>query len=187
MSGDAPPGVWKATAVSLLVAVLVLVTVVLPAEYGIDPLGTGEVLGVLGLSREPPGAVTGQTEDLRVDAVRYELAPFESVEYKYRLEAGASLQFDWSATGEVTFDLHAEPDGAEPGFAESFAQGRGTGARGTYVAPFAGIHGWFWENRGVETVTVELSTSGFYPVAKEYRDGWQTDREPDQIRARVEP
>ncbi len=35
-----------ATAVALLVAGLVLVTIVLPAEYGIDPLGTGRALGL---------------------------------------------------------------------------------------------------------------------------------------------
>src|SRR5687767_9112543 len=34
----------KASAVALAVAGLLLVTIVFPAEYGIDPLGTGEAL-----------------------------------------------------------------------------------------------------------------------------------------------
>ena len=34
----------KATAIALIVAVVILFTAVLPAEYGIDPLGTGKTL-----------------------------------------------------------------------------------------------------------------------------------------------
>ena len=36
----------KATITALVVAALILMTVVLPAEYGIDPLGTAEPLGL---------------------------------------------------------------------------------------------------------------------------------------------
>ena len=51
MSADKPRSVLMATIVSMLIAGLVLVTVVLPAEFGIDPLRTGEMLGLLGLAR----------------------------------------------------------------------------------------------------------------------------------------
>ena len=40
----------KATGVALVVAIIVLTTAVLPAEYGIDPLGTGKALGLSGIS-----------------------------------------------------------------------------------------------------------------------------------------
>ena len=169
------------------VAAVILVTLVLPAEYGVDPLGTGEALGLLGLSRQPPSAVTHQERTFHVDDVGFELAPFESVEYKYRLEAGSSLMYSWTASGEAIYDLHAEPDGAKPGFAESFARGRSVAENGTYVAPFPGIHGWFWENRGALPIRVELTTSGFYETATEFRDGWQTDRQPPAVRSRLQP
>jgi hypothetical protein len=44
----APSGasLLKATLLALVVAGIVLVTMVLPAEYGIDPLGTGRALGL---------------------------------------------------------------------------------------------------------------------------------------------
>lgn len=35
-------------------------------------------------------------------------------------------------------------------------------ASGVFTAPFDGSHGWYWENRGAETVTVVLQASGFY-------------------------
>lgn len=36
----------RSTLIALAVAVLLLVTVVLPAEYGIDPTGVGRVMGL---------------------------------------------------------------------------------------------------------------------------------------------
>ena len=36
---------------AVLIAVLVFVGAVLPAEYGVDPLGTGEALGLLALAQ----------------------------------------------------------------------------------------------------------------------------------------
>lgn len=181
MSGQSA-GLWRATLISLLVAAVVLFTVVLPAEYDLDPLGTGEMLGLTGLSRDRPQAVMDQAETHRVDRIRFELAPFESVEYKYRLEAGAGVVFSWSATAEVVFDFHAEPDGAEPGYAESFEQGRGLIRNGTYIAPFSGIHGWFWENRGAQPLLVDLAASGFMSAATEFRDGDMSTRTLDPVR-----
>ncbi len=39
-----------ATVVALIVGGVILVTAVLPAEYGIDPLGTGKALGLTDLA-----------------------------------------------------------------------------------------------------------------------------------------
>lgn len=160
----------KATTISVVVAAVILVTLVLPAEYDLDPLGTGALLGLTGLSRTGPQALVDQPTPYRQERRTFELAPFESVEYKYRLAADAGLVFSWQATGEVVFDFHAEPDGSEEGFAESFEQGRDVARHGAYSAPFPGIHGWFWENRGAEPVTVTLNASGFTDAATEFRD-----------------
>lgn len=180
-TADRHQNLLRATLISLVVAIVALISVVLPAEYGFDPLGTGELLGLTGLSRTGPRAVTTQQLPFRTDRVRFELAPFESVEYKYRVEQNGAVVYSWSASDEVLFDLHAEPDGAEPGYAESFEQGRGLADNGTYLAPFPGIHGWFWENRGVRNVVVELVTSGFYEYAIEFRDGDQSRRQPAAV------
>ena len=181
------PNLVKATTISLLVALIVLVTIVLPAEYGLDPLGTGELLGLSGLSRGGPQAVSSETDGFKVDRIQVELAPFESMEYKYRIEQGGGVIFSWTATGEVIFDFHAEPDGAEPGYAESFELGRGVASHGTYIAPFPGIHGWFWENRGAGTVVVDLVTSGFFDHAIEFRDGDQRRVDLQPARSSIRP
>src|SRR6516165_3865803 len=46
-----------ATVVALLVAAVLLITAVLPAEYGIDPLGTGKALHLTDLSKATSAAV----------------------------------------------------------------------------------------------------------------------------------
>ncbi|MFY7871186.1 MAG: transmembrane anchor protein, partial [Limnohabitans sp.] len=50
----------KATAAALAAAAAVLVTVVLPAEYGIDPTGIGARLGLLALARPAEAATAPQ-------------------------------------------------------------------------------------------------------------------------------
>ena len=33
---------------------------------------------------------------------------------------------------------------------------------GSFTAPVAGRHGWFWQNLNDDTVTITVRTSGFY-------------------------
>lgn len=160
-----------ATAVAFLAASGAFVLFVLPAEFGVDPTGVGRGLGLLGLAGTPPVDAHRTQTAFAAETRVFELAPFESVEIKYDLVGGDGLVYAWRADGEVVFDLHAEPTGAEPEAAESFAQGRGTEDAGTYVAPYDGIHGWFWENRTAQTVTVTLRLAGFATGATEYKDG----------------
>jgi len=162
-----------ASLAALAVALLLLFAAVLPAEYAYDPLGTGERLGLTGMAGAGDQPVASHSGRWTTNTMRFPLAPFEGVEYKYAMHAGDVLLFDWRAEGEVLYDLHAEPEGAAEGYAESFAKGRAARASGSYTAPFAGIHGWFWQNRGATEVTVTLRVEGFVDGAFEFRDGMQ--------------
>ncbi len=180
--------ILMATGVALVVALVVLVVAVLPAEYGIDPLGTGRVLGLTALagtddevastttSAQSPGANSPQSGTLAQDVFTVELRPFEGVEYKYRLEQGASLVYSWTASAAVGFDFHGEPDDAPARYSESYGKGTSATAHGVFIATKPGIHGWFWENPGAGRVTITLTSSGFYSASTEYRDGEQRER-----------
>jgi hypothetical protein len=180
-----------AIAGSLMVALVVLVTAVLPAEYGIDPLGTGRALGLDQLAAtgaatdmatlQPleavrPGANTAQPAVFKRDTKEFELGPFESMEYKYRVEQkGAAFVYGWTSSAPVNVDFHGEPDGAPKGTAEFYEQTKGTAAaQGTFYAPSPGIHGWYWENQGADVVTVKLTSAGFYSYAIEFRQHGET-------------
>jgi hypothetical protein len=179
--------ILRATALAVLAAVALLFVAVLPAEYGIDPLGTGRMLGLTALAGvaetpEPPSAApVHPPTSFKEDVYKIELRPFEGVEYKYRLEAGASLVYAWEASAAVKFEFHGEPDGAPAKYFDSYAKGKGAGAKGGFTAEKAGIHGWFWENPEATRVTITLRTAGFYSKSIEFRDGDRIERKfPDR-------
>ena len=160
---------------SVIAAALALVLFVLPAEYDIDPTGAGELMGIKGMAGYSVAALSKQAEPYYSDSVAFPLAPFESIEYKYDLAQGQSMVFTWQAISasndpeaELIFDMHSEEEGTDPEDSVSFDIGRGGQASGSFVAPFNGIHGWYWENRTGEEIMVELATTGFYSKATTY-------------------
>ena len=178
----------KATAFALVTATVLLVTVVLPAEYAIDPTGAGRLLGYSEMGEikqqlaaeaaaDEQNTAVGEVRTLadnsgsgseaakRTDVTELTLAPGEGAEVKAVMVEGASLQYEWSVQdGHVNFDTHADA----PGIAyHGYDKGReSTGEAGTLVAAFDGSHGWFWRNRSGATVTVTLTTDGSYSEIK---------------------
>lgn len=182
-SAPLPPAPSKAklalaTLAALLLAGMILVTVVLPAEYDIDPLGTGRALGLVVLASHGAGMIPVREDGLvplrssyRTDRMTFALGPGEAVEYKYRIEAGRAMLYSWTASNWVRSEMHSEVDGAPPGTAEFFEIAERTLFRhGSYVAPFPGIHGWYWLNEGDDSVTVTLDAAGFFEFAVEFRE-----------------
>jgi hypothetical protein len=185
-----------ATAGAILVAGVILMVAILPAEYGVDPLGTGKLLGLTSIAQvesggaaaaasagssspeelEPvrPGANTPLTVPLKQDTVTFTIGPYEGMEYKYRMEKGASFVYRWTSTGKVRFDFHGEPEGAPKGYAESYLMGEGERGAGSFFAPTPGIHGWFWENLTSDDITVTLTSAGFYASSIEFSAKGQT-------------
>ena len=185
----------KTSGAALLAAAVVLVTVVLPAEYGIDPLGAGKALGIASMSQvtveavpPPPvgaafapvqqGAVALYPGEFKVDSREFVLGPYEYIEYKYHLAKDASMFFSWNASGDVIHDFHGDPDGAPASAAQSYDKNPRRKADGSFTAPFSGIHGWFWENPGADSITVKVTTAGFYTAAHEFHfDGTRRPRD----------
>ena len=160
---------------SLGAAALALMLFVLPAEYDIDPTGAGELMGIKGMAGYSVAALSKQSGVYHRDSVTFPLAPFESVEYKYALEQGQSMVFTWQGMSasndpqtELIFDMHSEEKGTDPEDSVTFDIGRAGSAHGSFVAPFDGIHGWYWENRTGEDIVVKLVTTGFYSKATTY-------------------
>lgn len=179
-----------AVGAALLAAGLILVMFVLPAEFGVDPLGTGKRTGLLDLgvtgqqvqalenakTAGTAGAalIVAQEHAPAQEAREFRLKPQEWVEYKYRLDKGEALLYSWKSTGPVSVEFHAEPDSGPRGYAQSYEKGQSSGASGTLTAPFAGIHGWYWQNLGTQDVTITLTSSGFYNMSHEFHEGVPT-------------
>jgi len=179
----------RSTIIAVVVATVLLVTVVLPAEYGIDPTRLGRVLGLtqmgetkIALAREAEqdraastaaplqqeAATSPQpTQDKanpaapRTDEISVTLKPGEGAEVKLEMSKGAKVSYEWMTTGgPVNHDTHADnPQVKYHGYSKGQQVERDSGE---LIAVFDGKHGWFWRNRGSADVTVTLKTNGVY-------------------------
>lgn len=180
------------SAVALGVAAVALVVFVLPAEYGIDPTGAGKALGLTQLD-EPEmneeqirgarrtGVLTVSDAPLQReqwnDVWQVTLAPYEGIELKYTLEEGAAIDFAWDATNTVEYDLHAHPFDGGTELTESYAVDEGSRMQGRYVAAFTGLHGFYWQNRNLEDVTVTMRAAGAIDGSTVFQGGGEAQRE----------
>lgn len=178
--------ILRAVLIALAIAIVLLFTAILPAEYGIDPLGTGKVLHLTGISqsdsnsggRATPanaGIYTLTPATYKVDTEEIGLHPNEGFEIKYHMQKGATLVFAWKADGLLQFEFHGEPDvKPKPDYFESYLLDNRLGKResyGSFTAPSTGVHGWFWQNKTKDDVRMHLSVSGFFDAAKMYEAG----------------
>lgn len=185
----------RSTAVAALMATVLLITTILPAEYGIDPTGIGRALGLtqmgeikVSLAAEamaapaqpaPPMVATApvaQSEPPAAEAVpagqqhtmTVNLKPGQAAEIKLSMRKDARVSFEWSsAGGAVNYDSHGDPVGAAKGFYHGYGKGKNeTSQAGELQAAFDGTHGWFWRNRSNAEVTITLTTNGDYEKIK---------------------
>ena len=175
----------RSTVLALIAAVVILLTIVLPAEYALDPTGAGRLLGLLEMGEiKSQLAEEAAADRLRVeqpvlaesvvaepvinapevivwrDEIRIPLIPGQGAEVKLVMQQGETAAYAWIAEGgPVNFDLHGDARGRSI----SYEKGRGVPqAEGELVAEFTGNHGWFFRNRNQHDVTVILSTRGAY-------------------------
>ncbi len=184
----------RSTLIAAAVAAVLLATVVLPAEYGVDPTGVGRVLGLtqMGeikttLAREaaladsmeatvpatPPATVVAPTVSQAAAAAslgsthvtEIVLPPGEGKEIKLVMRKDGRVTYSWATDrGVVNYDTHGDAPGIRY---HGYAKGSGQKSdEGELVAAFEGAHGWFWRNRGNQVVTVTLRTSGDYQELK---------------------
>jgi hypothetical protein len=165
----------KSTVVALFAAAGILVTVVLPAEYGIDVTGVGRVLGLteMGEAKQQAAleAAGGHAPAMALAPVRsdetvFTLQPSEGVEYKLALPKASQVQYSWSVDGGVVnYNMHGTP--AIRGREKTYKANRDVANdAGLLTAGFDGVHGWYFRNRGAQPVTITLQTSGPYPEVR---------------------
>jgi hypothetical protein len=175
------------TVIAIIVAAVLLVTAVLPAEYGIDPTRIGRVLGLTQMGEikhklaieakneatvAPTTTVKTKTAEpvqttpnSKTDEKTVLLKSGEGVEIKMEMVKGAKVKYEWKSSGAVNHDTHA--DGANKAFI-SYKKGTGVESdAGDLTAEFDGSHGWFWRNRTQSDVTITLKINGDYKSVKQ--------------------
>lgn len=166
------PNLLKATLVSFSIALVVLVLFILPAEYNIDPTGVGAKLGLVILNPEAnQQAVDAQSASANSSGVTEQksvvvtIPAGRGVEYKLAMEQYQKVNYEWlTDNGELYVDLHGEPRGDTTGYFESYAIADAATMKGSFTAPFAGSHGWYWKNNSDTDMQVQLLFSGEFVI-----------------------
>jgi hypothetical protein len=188
-------------AIAIAGAALVLVLIVLPAEYGIDPTGAGQALGLTKMtsgtrtieivdviggnesirevevpdSGDPvplPNPAVSQDESHapRAQTLQVKLEPEQKTEIKLQLEQSKAVVYSWTVDrGQVYVDFH----GHNPEIGDNFwvrykEQADATRGDGSLVAPFAGEHGWYWQNNNEFPIVISLTVTGYYDDLVDY-------------------
>ena len=189
-----PPGrklvLWVLGA--LIGAAVLLVLVVLPAEYGIDPTGFGGAIGLTGLGGGESAAMAdlpvaegfhaGQSKTYLSETITVPVGAYEEVEVKYGLAEAATLLYSWTSDGAPLYvDMHGHPyndlDGTEVRYEELLEASEQHGA---VRAPYGGMHGWYWRNETDQPATVSLQVTCFF---SHHEEMMRQTFEPEELEA----
>jgi hypothetical protein len=170
-----------------VLAVLIVLGAILPAEFNRDPLGVGKLSGLSRLwapdetvvDPASEGAARAREYDLpfRTDVVEIPLGDFlagadkSELEYKVRMQKDATLIYSWEVIGtseprDFRYDQHGHttPAPGQPMTVATYKQAFGLRQQGALTAPFDGIQGWQFSNSSERPVVVRLRLSGFYAL-----------------------
>lgn len=184
----------KSTILAAITASVLLVTVVMPAEYGIDPTGMGNAIGLKRMGEiktslaeeaaadaaqdartaivmeeaQPEPQVVTQSKTTQSHEMSVTLAPDEGTEIKVAMNKGAKVSYEWWTDGDkANFDVHGDSKALKINY-HNYYKGSETRKSGELVADFDGSHGWFWRNRTKTPLTVTIKTNGEYSSIKRY-------------------
>ena len=181
----------KSTIIAIIVAIILLIMVILPAEYGTDPTGVGKILGLKEMGEikislleesQNESSQENNTSSIKTDfveqvmvnntinndVVEITIEPGKAIEIKLEMKSGSLVQYEWKTImGGLNYNLHGDGYKGSQQFI-SYKKGRMVPSdSGELKAEFDGYHGWFWRNREKFSVTVSLQTSGDYIQIKQ--------------------
>ena len=186
----------KSTILAAIAAIVILFTVVLPAEYGIDPTGVGKLLRLTEMGQikqqlaeeaaaDAAGLVATGTSDIdNMTEQTINTTPTDTTvadgqwrdEIPFTLTPGEGIEIKMkmSEGDKANYswavtggEVNFDTHGDALGKAISYEKGRGVASdEGVLEAAFTGNHGWFWRNRGDSDVQVVLRTRGDYSTIK---------------------
>lgn len=107
----------------------------------------------------------------RSDSIEIPLFAGADLEYKLGMQAGQAVSYNWQASNLedaedllVEFHGHTIRDSEAPGDVMFYKRHRSDSGVGYMVAPFDGIHGWYFDNQSNRDIVITLNVAGFYEL-----------------------
>ncbi len=120
------------------------------------------------------GVFYQQRFDFNSNVIEIPLNAQQDLEYMVNMKQGGSISYDWQAENLADPELlltefhgHTIRKDDMPGEVMFYKEGRDESSEGYLVAPFNGIHGWYFSNESTEQINIILTISGFYSLMKE--------------------
>lgn len=187
----------RSTIIAVIGAVAVLFTIILPAEYGIDPTRLGRVLGLTemgeikrDLAEEAENDEHGRSRgEAEWNPVSWLLGGFIASahaedsddtwtdEISFTLAPGEGLDLKLVMVKGAVAEYRWVAEGGRINFdlhahgkgsSTTYLKGRGeVSGEGSITAAFNGEHGWFWRNRDSQDVTITMQLRGDYSALKQ--------------------
>ncbi|NKB33307.1 MAG: hypothetical protein GKR91_09425 [Pseudomonadales bacterium] len=108
------------------------------------------------------------------DVIEIPLFALQDLEYKLDMKEGGAITYHWQANNLPEEDLlltefhgHTIRETEAPGDLMFYKVGRGDSSEGYLVAPWDGIHGWYFSNESNQDINIILTVSGFYALAEQ--------------------
>jgi hypothetical protein len=99
------------------------------------------------------------------DVVTLQIPAGGSKEYKFQINKGESLEYNWAVDqGKLFYDFHGEPLVNPNNSFKSYNKNTEAESSGLFVPTFNGTHGWYWKNNNDFPVNVTLKTKGIYVI-----------------------
>lgn len=185
----------RSTIIAIVAAIIILVTIVLPSEYGIDPTGFGRATGLAEMGQikkelseeakrdhgsllmpdQHPGIFDGILGLFVGVAHAQEISKWKD-QVSFDLKPGETNELKLTMKKDEVAYYQMIVEGGRVNFdlhahtggeAVTYEKGRGSnGSEGEIVAAFDGNHGWFWRNRDKTPLTVNLKLRGAYSAIK---------------------
>ena len=186
---------YRSTIIAALTAIFILITVVLPAEYGIDPTGIGKKIGLTEMGEiKTQLAEEAEMDHQSMNIQQYQPSILQSLLGLFVSSAQAEESASWRDSVNFTLShgetaewklvmtegqraefnmlveggrVNFDLHGHGSGKSVTYEKGRGSsGSEGSFTAQFDGEHGWFWRNRDKQNVTVTVLLKGEYSALK---------------------
>jgi hypothetical protein len=199
------------TAGAALLAVVILLVAVIPAEFGRDPTGLGKSTGLSRLWAPDETQVDANARALarvhryqgvfRSDVIEIPLTGIGggregySLEYKVAMKRDATLIYAWEVIGgaddsDLEFEFHGHTTPRAPGetmTVSTYEKANGVRRAGSLVAPFDGIHGWYFQSWAERPSVIRLRVSGFYELVPSGAPGNEAGVAPNVPAAQARP
>ena len=179
----------RSTLIAFVSAVVLLVTIILPAEYAIDPTGIGNLVGLTRMGEiktqlaaeaaqaeadaqekktidpaaivviDPTATSTEKQNTPKIQTITKTLQPDASMEIKVEMLKDVTVDFQWTADGGA-LNYDTHGDGYD-GTEYKYDKGKEKIEQsGTLTAEGDGLHGWYWRNRSGNTVELSVTVTG---------------------------